>query len=60
MTFERLPYSIRPREYKIELVTNFETFVFDGTTRIQVDVLEPSDQIKLNSAELRKRGILYY
>ena len=60
MTFERLPYSIQPRLYQIDLVTNFETFVFDGTTVIQVDVLESTDCIKLNSAELRKAELISF
>ena len=54
MKFERLPYSIRPNHYHIDIVTNFESFIFDGETRIEVDVLEATNTIKLNAAELRK------
>ena len=54
MKFERLPYTIRPSHYHIDIVTNFESFVFDGATQIEVDVLEATSTIKLNAAELRK------
>ena len=59
MTFERLPYTVRPEHYDIKIVTNFETFEFEGETTINADVLQATKLIKLNSAELRKTEIIF-
>ena len=48
----RLPKTVVPTNYKLELAPDLDKFVFAGKTEIEVDVLEATDKVKINSKEL--------
>ncbi|PON13441.1 peptidase [Candidatus Entotheonella serta] len=48
----RLPRTVRPSRYDIELVPDLEKATFTGSVSIEVDVAEPVETIWLNAAEL--------
>ena len=47
-----LPNTVRPKKYRLTLQPDTETFTFKGSQSIDIDVLEPTDRIILNAAEL--------
>ncbi|KAI8617332.1 peptidase family M1-domain-containing protein [Chytriomyces sp. MP71] len=47
-----LPGSLVPFHYNVWIAPNFETFTFDGTVDIEVDVKESTDKVVLNSKNL--------
>lgn len=49
---EILPTNVVPRHYDIVLEPNFEKFTFNGTVTIDLDVVEDSTSISLNTLEL--------
>lgn len=51
-TDTRLPRHILPRRYRISLEPDLELATFAGQAEIDIDVLEPTSEIMLNSAEL--------
>ena len=52
MSDHRLPRHVLPRHYTLELVPDLSDHTFTGTVTIDVDVVEATDQIVLNAAEL--------
>ncbi len=48
----RLPKTVVPSHYEIDLTPNFEELTFRGTVAIDVDVLEPVSSILINAHEL--------
>jgi puromycin-sensitive aminopeptidase len=48
----RLPRTVEPRVYRLELEPDIGSATFSGTASIDVTVLEPVDRIVLNAAEL--------
>lgn len=52
----RLPRHILPRHYRISLEPDLERATFSGTADIAIEILEPTSQIVLNSAELEISG----
>lgn len=48
----RLPTSIRPRRYTIEIHPDLEASTFSGRVTIELDVIEPSDRVVLNALDL--------
>ncbi|MBS2005536.1 MAG: M1 family metallopeptidase [Cyanobacteria bacterium SZAS TMP-1] len=48
----RLPKNIVPTNYVIELTPDLEKFTFSGTVAIEVDVLSPAAEVKINAKEL--------
>ncbi|MGH9099135.1 MAG: M1 family metallopeptidase, partial [Acidimicrobiales bacterium] len=48
----RLPRTVEPVSYRLELVPDLEAAVFTGSVEIDVRILAPVDRIVLNSAEL--------
>ena len=52
MADHRLPRNILPRHYKLELAPNLVAHTFDGTVVIETTVVEPTDRITCNAAEL--------
>ncbi len=48
----RLPRTVEPVAYRIELVPDLEAARFTGAVEIDVRVLEPIDRVVLNAAEL--------
>ena len=50
--FSRLPTNVVPRVYHLHLTPNFESFKFDGSVQIEVEVVEATNEIVMNAAEL--------
>ncbi len=48
----RLPRTVRPTRYDLLLEPDLETASFQGTVQVAVDVLEATDTLVLNAAEL--------
>ncbi|QNH22254.1 aminopeptidase N [Xanthomonas sp. GW] len=49
----QLPRTARPRHYALEVTPHADTMTFDGKVRIALDVLQPTDRIVLQAADLR-------
>ncbi len=47
-----LPGNVKPRKYTLTLAPNLEDFTFRGEETIQVEVVEPTSEITLNSSEI--------
>ena len=47
-----LPKSVTPSRYALTLCPNLETFVFTGEVEIDIEILQPTNSIVLNAAEL--------
>ena len=52
----RLPRGVVPRRYELRLAPDLEGFGFGGTVGVAVEVLEATDEIVLNAAELEITG----
>ncbi|PWY85970.1 lysine aminopeptidase apsA [Aspergillus heteromorphus CBS 117.55] len=50
---EVLPTNVKPLHYDLTLEPNFETFKYDGTVVIDLDVAEDTTSISLNSNEIK-------
>jgi puromycin-sensitive aminopeptidase len=48
----RLPKNVVPTNYAIELTPDLEKFTFSGHVAIEVDVLSPVSEVKINAKEL--------
>jgi puromycin-sensitive aminopeptidase len=48
----RLPKNVVPTNYSIELTPDLEKFTFSGQVAIEVDVLSPVSEVKINAKEL--------
>jgi puromycin-sensitive aminopeptidase len=48
----RLPKNVVPTNYAIELTPDLEKFTFSGQVAIEVDVLSPVSEVKINAKEL--------
>ncbi len=48
----RLPKNVVPSNYAIELTPDLEKFTFSGQVAIEVDVLSPVSEVKINAKEL--------
>ena len=48
----RLPRTVVPRRYELRLEPDLGAFTFAGTVAVDIDVVEPVDEIVLNAAEL--------
>ena len=51
-----LPVNVRPSRYEIWLKPNLTDFRFAGEETIEVEVMEPTSQIQLNSVEIDIRS----
>lgn len=49
---EVLPKNVKPLHYDVILEPNFKTFKYDGTVEIELDVVEDTKSISLNSIEI--------
>ena len=47
-----LPKDVRPSKYTLTLQPDLEAFTFTGSVAIDIEVLQPTDSIVLNAAEL--------
>jgi aminopeptidase 2 len=47
-----LPVNVKPRHYDLILEPDFEKFTFEGTVIIDLDVVETTKSISLNTLEL--------
>ncbi|KAH7131928.1 peptidase family M1-domain-containing protein [Dendryphion nanum] len=50
---EILPANVKPIHYHLTLEPDFETFKYNGTVEIDLDVVEDSTSISLNTTELK-------
>ncbi len=51
----RLPRNAIPAHYDVHLEPNLDTFTFDGSVSIRLDVTETLDEIVLNAAEIEMK-----
>ena len=51
-TFQRLPKAVKPTNYRLRLQPDLKKFSFAGSSEIEVSVLESTNKIVLNSADL--------
>ena len=51
--FQRLPTTVKPVNYRLKLQPDLKKFVFAGTSDIEVNVVQATNQIVLNAAELQ-------
>ena len=47
-----VPTNVKPVKYQITLEPNMEAFTFKGQESIDIEILEPTDSITLNSVEI--------
>ncbi len=47
-----LPTNVRPKRYTLTLEPDFDSFAFKGEESVEIDILEPTSSITLNSIEL--------
>ena len=52
MANHRLPRNVLPHHYELELAPDLVAHTFDGTIVIETTVVEPTDRISCNAAEL--------
>jgi len=52
MSDHRLPRHVLPRHYTLELKPDMDDYTFAGTVAIDVDVVEPTDWMVMNAADL--------
>ncbi|XP_013422080.1 puromycin-sensitive aminopeptidase-like [Lingula anatina] len=57
--FERLPTNVKPVNYDLRLQPNLEAFTFTGTEDISLEICNPTNVIKLNSAEIKVQEVKY-
>ncbi|XP_044269903.1 puromycin-sensitive aminopeptidase [Tribolium madens] len=50
--FERLPETVRPKHYVLELVPDLKALNFDGNAAVQIEVVKPTNEIVLNAIDL--------
>ena len=55
----RLPQNVLPNQYNLTLEPNLDKFTFNGTVDIEVNVLEVTDVITVNSLELRIEKVTF-
>ena len=53
----QLPTSVRPLHYAIAVILDAATLRFSGTVAIDIDVLQPTDSITLNAADLQFQSV---
>ncbi len=56
MTY-RLPRTILPSNYSLEIRSNLETFGFTGTVMVEADVMEPTAELRCNVADLELESV---
>ena len=54
----RLPRRVIPHRYELRLEPDLETFTFQGSVRIEIEVIEPIDVLVLNVADLELKTII--
>ncbi|BHF83789.1 hypothetical protein SprV_0902693600 [Sparganum proliferum] len=50
--FKRLPYNIKPVNYNLSFVPNLSDFTFDGEASIELQILERTNSVVLNSKNI--------
>lgn len=57
--FERLPKSVVPKHYDLQIKPDLKTFIFEGQETVKVEVIEATDKIILNSLDLDIKSVKY-
>lgn len=57
MTFSRLPRTVVPRRYDIQIEPDLAAFTFVGEEAIDVTICETASEIVLNAADLAIRSV---
>ncbi|XP_045180065.2 puromycin-sensitive aminopeptidase-like [Mercenaria mercenaria] len=57
--FQRLPTTVKPVNYDIQLKPNLKTFVFEGIESINIEVSSPTKTVTLNSIEIEISSVSY-
>ena len=52
-----LPETARPSKYRIKLQPDLTNFTFDGEQSVDIQILEPTSTIVLNSIDLEISGV---
>ncbi|EPS37099.1 hypothetical protein H072_9309 [Dactylellina haptotyla CBS 200.50] len=56
---EVLPKAIKPLHYVVQLEPDFEKFTFDGTVTVDLDAVEDTDKVVLNSTEIKIKSATF-
>ena len=51
-TIELLPSNVRPVRYRLTLAPDLETFTFGGRETVEIEIVEPTSTITLNSVDI--------
>jgi len=54
---ERLPQTVRPEHYTLNLIPDLKAATFSGMETIEVTLAQPADRITLNSAEIEFQSV---
>jgi aminopeptidase N/puromycin-sensitive aminopeptidase len=54
---QRLPQTVRPEHYRLWLAPDLKAATFSGVETIDVNLVEPTNQIKLNAAEITFQAV---
>ncbi|XP_069697519.1 puromycin-sensitive aminopeptidase isoform X2 [Periplaneta americana] len=57
--FERLPKTVIPKHYDLQLKPDLKTFIFEGQETVKIEVKQPTDKIILNSLDLNIKSAKY-
>ena len=55
---ELLPANVIPKHYELSFEPNFSNFTFEGTTKIDLDVVEDSKSIAVHTLELDLHNVI--
>ncbi len=54
---QRLPQTVRPDHYELDITPNLKAATFTGIETIDVTLTEPTDHITLNAAEITFQNV---
>ena len=55
---KKLPGNVKPLRYAIDLAPDLDAFTFEGAVSIEIEVLEATERITLNAAELEIASVV--
>ncbi|KAJ9600825.1 hypothetical protein L9F63_001037, partial [Diploptera punctata] len=57
--FERLPKTVVPEHYNLQLKPDLKTFIFEGQETVKIEVKQTTDKIVLNSLDLNIKSVSF-